>query len=181
MSYITTFTGKHFDPVHVDTDLIDLRDIAHALSMLCRANGHTRYFFSVAQHSINCCREARARDYTGRVQYACLLHDAAEAYLSDVTRPVKAALTAYQETENHLLPLIWEKYLGSALTPKETRQVFAIDDLMLSYEFYALMPETISGDYAQVLSEPDIRLRSQADVEAEFLALCREMGTPSGR
>lgn len=43
------------------------------------------------------------------------------------------------------------------------------------------MPETISGDYAQVLSEPDIRLRSQADVEAEFLALCREMGTPSGR
>ena len=52
MSYITTFTGKHFDPIHPVPEKIDVKDIAHALSLICRANGHTRFFYSVAQHSI---------------------------------------------------------------------------------------------------------------------------------
>lgn len=47
---ITTYTGKHFDPTHPDEELICIEDIAHALSLLCRGNGHVRTFFSVGQH-----------------------------------------------------------------------------------------------------------------------------------
>ena len=61
MSYITTFTGKHFGPIHPIPEKIDMKDIAHALSLICRANGHTRFFYSVAQHSIACCKEAKTR------------------------------------------------------------------------------------------------------------------------
>ena len=84
MSEIMTYTKKMFDPLCPDAELIDIEDIAHALSMLCRANGHFKSFYSVAQHSINCMKEARASGYSGRIQLGCLLHDASEAYLSDV-------------------------------------------------------------------------------------------------
>ena len=76
MSSIVTFTEKHFDPTAPEENLIDLSDIGHALSLICRGNGHVKYFYSVAQHSIACCREAQARGYSDRVQLACLLHDA---------------------------------------------------------------------------------------------------------
>ena len=99
MSEIMTYTKKMFDPLHPNAELIDTEDIAHALSMLCRANGHFKSFYSVAQHSINCMKEAKARGYSERIQLACLLHDASEAYLSDVTRPVKAELPRYKEIE----------------------------------------------------------------------------------
>ena len=66
-----------------------------------------------------------------RVQLACLLHDASEAYLSDVTRPVKRELPKYLEIEEPLQEAIWQKYLGSALTEEENSQVFRIDDAML--------------------------------------------------
>ena len=89
LSFITTYSKLRFDPVDPDPESIKIEDIAHSLSLLCRANGHFKRFFSVAQHSLNCCREAKARDYSEKIQHACLLHDASEAYLSDITRPVK--------------------------------------------------------------------------------------------
>ena len=131
MSSIKTYTGVMFDPVNPESELIDILDIAHVLSMLCRANGHFRSFYSVGQHCINCAMEAKARGYSKRVQLACLLHDASEAYLSDVTRPVKHELPKYLEIEKPLQESIWQKYLGSALTEEENSQVFRIDDAML--------------------------------------------------
>ena len=79
MSEIMTHSKKMFDPLHPKTELIDIEDIAHALAMLCRANGHFKTFYSVCQHSINCMHEAVARGYSRRVQLGCLLHDASEA------------------------------------------------------------------------------------------------------
>ena len=131
MSSIKTYTGVMFDPLNPKFELIDILDIAHALSMLCRANGHFRSFYSVGQHCINCAMEAKARGYSERVQLACLLHDASEAYLSDVTRPVKHELPKYLEIEKPLQESIWQKYLGLALTEEENSQVFRIDDAML--------------------------------------------------
>ena len=112
MSYILTFTGKHFDPVEPDDNLIDAADIAHALSMLTRANGHFPIFYSVAQHSIACALEAKDRGYSDTVVLACLLHDASEAYLSDVTRPIKKDLSYYLDTEERLQNLIWKNFAG---------------------------------------------------------------------
>ena len=59
--YITTYTGKHVEPLNPDEELICIEDIAHALSLLCRGNGHVKNFFSVGQHCINCAREGDAR------------------------------------------------------------------------------------------------------------------------
>ena len=95
MSEILTYTGIMFDPINPNADLIYIRDIAHALSLLCRANGHFKHFYSVGQHSINCAIEARARGFSARTQLGCLLHDGSEAYLSDVTRPVKVLMPEY--------------------------------------------------------------------------------------
>ena len=119
--YITTYTGKHIDPVHPISNLICIEDIAHALSLICRGNGQVKTFFSVGQHCINCAREALARGYSNRIAFACLLHDASECYLSDVPRPFKKTLTGYKEQEENLLNLIYQKYLGNLLTSEEEK------------------------------------------------------------
>jgi hypothetical protein len=108
MSEIMTHSRIMFDPLHPDVEKIRIGDIAHALSLLCRANGHFPWFYSVGQHCVNCAREAQARGYTRRVQLACLLHDASEAYLADVTRPVKKELPRYVEIEKSLQEVIWK-------------------------------------------------------------------------
>lgn len=154
MSQIMTHSHKMFDPLQPDPTLIDIQDIAHALSMLCRANGHFKSFYSVGQHCVNCANEAIARGYSRRVQLACLLHDASEAYLSDVTRPVKQELPRYKEIEAPLQDTIWRKYLGTPLTEEENRQVFAIDDDILWHEFVNLMGAALNDNEPALASSP---------------------------
>ena len=117
---ITTYTGRHIDPLHPDPDMICIEDIAHALSLICRGNGQVKTFFSVGQHCINCAREALARGYSRRVAFACLLHDASECYLSDVPRPFKKTLSGYKEQEKNLLDLIYEHYTENNPVEKNT-------------------------------------------------------------
>ena len=109
---LTTYTGVSFDTFEPQMEMIKIEDIAHALSMMTRANGHFPEFFSVGQHSIQCCREAIARNYVPEVVMACLLHDASEAYLADITRPVKKNMTMYIQIEEQLQNMIYEKFLG---------------------------------------------------------------------
>ena len=171
MSSIKTYTGVMFDPLQPDPKLIDIEDIAHALSMLCRANGHFRSFYSVGQHCINCAREAAARGYPARVQLACLLHDASEAYLSDVTRPVKQELPKYLHIEQPLQDAIWRKYLGRPLSEEENRQVFDIDDAMLYHEFVSLMDTRLTPEEPELKSQPAFSFPGFSDTESEFLSL----------
>ena len=169
VSEIMTYTRKMFDPLRPDAAKIDIMDIAHALSMLCRANGHFPNFYSVAQHCINCMVEAKARGYSERVQLACLLHDASEAYLSDVTRPVKEELPRYKEIEAPLQEMIWSKWLGTPLTVEERSMVFSIDDAILDYEFEQLMERRIHDDPPMLFSEPRLSFSSFQFCEKEFL------------
>jgi len=146
MSYITTYTGKHFDPIEPDSSRIDIRDIAHALSMICRGNGHVTGFFSVAQHCVNCAKEAEARRLSRRVILACLLHDAAEAYLSDVPRPLKPFMPQYLEAEERLLEMVYDKFIREPLSEEEWQQVKQIDDDMLYYDMEVLLREPQIGE-----------------------------------
>ena len=166
--YITTYTKKHIDPLSPDEALIDIDDIAHALSLLCRANGHFGSFFSVAQHSINCMLEARARGYSERVQLGCLLHDASEAYLSDITRPVKKELTAYREIESRLQNVIFSKWLKPCLSDGELLQISAVDDAMLYNEFKCFMGEELFDKPAELKSSPSFSFAPFGEVENEF-------------
>lgn len=84
-----TYTRTYITPLNPKPEQINIKDIAHALSLICRANGHFDYFYSVAQHSINCALEAKARNLSRKVQLACLLHDGSEAYIADIIRPIK--------------------------------------------------------------------------------------------
>lgn len=171
MSYITTFTGKRIDPTDPDIEMVDIRDIAHALSLTCRGNGHVKTFYSVAQHCINCALEAEARGYSKRVVLACLLHDASEAYMSDVPRPFKCSLPEYCQAEEHLLDMIYEKFLGASLTDAEKELVKNIDNDMLYYDLKELLNKTPEGDAPEVLIELDYTVLPFEQVEERYWAL----------
>ena len=175
MSQIMTRSHIMFDPLQPDPALIDIHDIAHSLSMLCRANGHFKSFYSVGQHCINCAREAAARGYSRRVQLACLLHDASEAYLSDVTRPVKQELPQYRLIEEPLQEAIWVKYLGAPLTEAEDRQVFAIDDDVLWHEFVNLMGAALSDDEPPLAATPEYAFTGFDTCREEYLQLFSQL------
>lgn len=175
MSEIMTYTKKMFDPLRPNAELIDIEDIAHALSMLCRANGHFRSFYSVAQHSINCMKEAKARGCSERIQLACLLHDASEAYLSDVTRPVKAELPRYKEIETPLQEMIWNKWLSIPLTAEEIRLVFEIDDTMLLNEFMALMDTALAAETPVLLSNAQFVFNGFKETKEEYLSKFKDL------
>jgi 5'-deoxynucleotidase YfbR-like HD superfamily hydrolase len=96
MSYIITHTGTHFHfpPAPRDHRRYLVRDIAHALAHLCRFNGHTEHFYSVAQHSL-----LVARLLPPELALAGLLHDAQEAYMGDMATPLKQLMPAYRDME----------------------------------------------------------------------------------
>ena len=179
MGQIMTCSKKMFDPLHPDVELIDIADIAHSLSMLCRANGHFRSFYSVGQHCINCAREAKARGYSRWLQLACLLHDASEAYLSDVTRPVKAELPKYKEIEEPLQETIWIKYLGRMLTAEEWTQVFQIDDDILAHEFIHLMGASIFDPTPEIFSTPEFSFTGFETCQKEMMDLFYQLQDPT--
>lgn len=145
--YITTYTGKHFNPTQPNPDLISIQDIAHALSLICRGNGHVQTFWSVGQHCICCAKEAAARGLSDRMVLACLLHDASECYMSDVPTPFKKELPEYQEQLNE------------------------IDHAMLLYDLENLLGEVQYGEIPDLQIDLDYTVRSFAEVEDEYLML----------
>ena len=169
--YITTYTGKHINPADPDPDLICIKDIAHALSLICRGNGQVKTFFSVGQHCINCAREALARGYSKRIAFACLLHDAGECYLSDVPRPFKKTLKGYKEQEEHLLDLIYQKYLGGPLIAEEENLLKEIDDDMLWFDLTFLLNEPQKEEQPKVHITVDYKVRDFEETEKEYLEL----------
>ena len=167
--YISTYTGIHFYPAQPDAEGICIEDIAHALSYLCRGNGHVSKYWSVAQHCILCAREAAAREWPDRLVLACLLHDASECYLSDVPRPFKSELTGYREHEERLLQMIYVRYLGSPLTDEERRMVREIDDGALFYDLKELLHNEQSEEDPQFHVVPSYEEKPFAEVEKEYL------------
>jgi 5'-nucleotidase len=124
---IRTYTGKMIDVFNPDPELIVIDDIAHALSNQCRFGGHTMQFYSVAEHCIHCSKMAPF-PYT----FEALMHDASEAYLVDVPRPVKIALPEYYKAEYRLMEVIAEKFgFAYPLSP----EVQNIDDVTMQLEW----------------------------------------------
>ena len=176
MSYILTYKKKEFYPLNPNIEDIDIEDIAHALSLMCRANGHFKHFYSVGLHSINCAYEAMARGYSKNVVLGCLLHDGSEAYLADITRPVKKYLHNYIEYEEVLQNKIFDKWIQN-FTEDEKKLVCEIDDAILYYEFTTLFHEKIF-DYVPILkSEPRFDFIEFSKVENEFIELFTKLTT----
>ena len=168
---ITTFSKIEFNTIDPEEEQIKIEDIAHALSLMTRANGHFPQFFSVGQHCIQCCREAIARNYMPQTALACLLHDGSEAYLADITRPVKKNMTMYLQIEEQLQNRIYKKFLGYVPKGEEAELVSNIDDACLYFEFYHFMNQKLMKTEPVMMSSPSYKFRPMAEIETEFLQL----------
>lgn len=94
--WIETYTGKKFYFLDPQDDQIDIKDIAHSLAFTCRYTGHSSRFYSVAEHSI-------LVSYLAADPLAGLLHDASEAYITDIASPIKPHLANYKELEDMIM------------------------------------------------------------------------------
>ena len=128
---VELFTGKMFWPLNPITEDIDIIDIAHALSNKCRYTGHTRQFYSVAQHCI-----LMARETSETYKLESLLHDATEAYLPDIASPIKGHFNGFKDIEERLHVAIAERFNLIHPLPK---QVKALDRKILRAEKWYLM------------------------------------------
>jgi len=102
---IQTFSGRMLDVFDPNPDDLTIEDIAHALAHTCRYSGHCLTFYSVAEHSILVSRMASPKN-----RLSALMHDASEAYLTDIPRPFKHKLVGYKELEHSLMKAIARKF-----------------------------------------------------------------------
>lgn len=161
---IETFTGKIFNVLEPDQDLICIEDIAHALAHLCRFGGHCQSFYSVAQHS---CRAAEILPCL-----EALLHDASEAYLVDLPRPIKLNMPQYKAMESRLDMAIRKRF-GLRSDPELWGQVKEVDNQLLRSEAQQFMRTGGSGwDWTgcdAVIVQPVSMALSPRSAESEFL------------
>lgn len=138
--WMQTYSGGRYYPMDPRPEDIEPRDIAHALSLLCRYGGHVDRFYSVAEHCV-LMSEAVAPEHA---LYA-LLHDATEAYVVDVPRPLKRYLDRYRDIEALSWYAIANRFnLPSLALPVEVKDA---DNAILLTERDALMPR--AGRWSQ--------------------------------
>lgn len=165
MSYISTYTGTLFYPLSPIVEDIHIEDIAHALGMICRFNGHTRQFMSVAEHSVHVSRIV-PKGY----ELAALLHDASEAYISDLSRPMKRApgFSMYSEFERTLMDAVWERF--NPTKSYDHKEVKYADNRMLGTEARALMPPAEWVDELPYIDGYRLELWTPQEAKINFLS-----------
>lgn len=127
MTFIQTRSGANFPVSACDSITFDIEDIAHALSNICRFTGHTREFYSVAQHSVLCAEFIQDRSFA----FEALMHDAHEAYIGDVSAPLKSLLPDFKAIERRIESAMRLQF-GLPLTM--SKQVREVDMMMLVTE-----------------------------------------------
>lgn len=166
-----TYSGKRFNP---DAPEVFISDIAHGLSNLCRFSGQSLEFYSVAEHSVLVAQAVSNKAYA----LEALLHDAAEAYIGDVPRPIKARLPCYQELEERIMEAIVVKY---GLTWPLPPSVVRADLQVLARERRALMRGE-AGDWGLDVQPAAVTIRCYRPKDAKirfmetFYRLAKERG-----
>jgi 5'-deoxynucleotidase YfbR-like HD superfamily hydrolase len=183
-NFIRTFTGRKFWPLDPHADEIFIEDIAHHLSNECRFSGATYCHYSVADHSLRVSKVAEQKalriPFVGpdaqalrihaarEMAFWGLLHDASEAYLKDIPRPVKHAPgfgELYRAVERMVMA---EVIIRFDLSPIEPPLVKIADQILCSTEKRDLMTDSTSRSGAEVLPETIFPLNEHT-AEAEFL------------
>lgn len=141
-SWIGTYTGKHFWVLDPKPEEVCIEDITHALSQICRFAGHTEGFCSVATHCLNVERFLEARAYSPLIRLYGLLHDAAEAYVGDMSRPMKVCCPGFKEIEDGVQKAIYKHFGLAEPTPSIIEVVKEADDYILTLEARRFMSST---------------------------------------
>lgn len=151
--FVGTYKGNEFWPLDPRPEEVDIVDIIHSLSQICRYNGHTKHFWSVAQHSLLV--EHIIRTYlkveSPEVRLLGLLHDASEAYINDICRPVKRHLLGYDAIEDKIQKVVlehcklYDKAVADALDIVHTA-----DNIAIAVESSVLMRPKTHWNLAQM-------------------------------
>ncbi len=150
--WMQTYLGIRFHPTDPVPEEVKLIDVAHALAQQCRFNGHTAKFWSVAEHSILCANLA-----TPEAKRFALFHDAAEAYVGDMIRPLKyngeTMGEQFQDVEAGVMHAVNQSF-GLVWTDELHTEVDRVDNLALAIEGTYLM-RTVNGvpEWVQELIE----------------------------
>ena len=166
--WMQTATGRQFWPLDPRPEEICIGDIAHSLAHQCRFAGHCRQFYSVAQHSVLVSQAVPA-------EYALwgLLHDASEAYLVDVPRPVKPYLAGYRDAEDTVMRVVC---LAFGLPEEMPTEVKNADDAILADEAAQLMaPPPVSWNFRHPPLGLLIRPLLPVAARVQFLARFAEL------
>lgn len=162
VNYIRTFKNHCFFYDDIRKNKLDIKDIAHSLANQCRWSGHSKRFYSVAQHSVLC-----AMNIHPEFEFEALMHDASEAYLVDIPRPLKPFIPDYKQLQIDVENFISDFYL---LPYPMSYEVKEMDERMLVTEWIQLFDKT--NIELGVRAEPipiTITPWSPERAEAEFL------------
>ena len=145
--WMQTRAGLAYWPLDPRPEEILIDDIAHALALQCRYGGHCRSFYSVAEHSVHV-------SYIVPPEHALvgLLHDATEAYLVDLPRPVKLMLPAYREIEDANWRVIAKKFRLPVSMPACVKEADAAICLAEQEALMAPAPISWRGNHGIPLS-----------------------------
>lgn len=185
MSKMVTYTGRVVDLEKPSPDVVSVDDVAHSLSLQCRWVGQCRHFYSVAEHSVLVMLKAGQSAGSGvfdvqlttRQRLAALLHDAHEAYVGDVTRPLKHCLegrtTAFRTLDDSWKRTVAEKFGFLAELEDDVFQktfVKNADDACLYAEALALFPDDHESLVPRIY-DPVVQVECLLPAEAESLFL----------
>jgi hypothetical protein len=162
-------SGAWFDFCAPAESEFTIDDIAHGLSNICRYSGQCSSFYSVAEHSI------LVSDIATGFEFEALLHDAAEAFLGDITRPLKQMLPDYKRIEAEVERAILDRFGVTGPLPPQVKQA---DLRVLAAEQKQIMPEGTDGWVRGQRVEPApivVRHLSPAEAKTCFLARFEEL------
>ena len=167
-NWIQTYSNQKFYTLDPYYKSILIEDIAHSLSLLCRFNGHTNQFYSVAAHSIYV-----AENLSDNLKLVGLLHDASEAYLSDIPSPIKPYLNDYLKYEKKLEERIYEKF-GVLDLYLNNKDFIKISDIrMLATERRDLMKAGMQWDSLKNIEPYSFKIKTHSirKTEKNFLKM----------
>jgi len=171
---IDTYTGETVRPLDPDPEKIKLEDIAHGLANVGRFAGQGKDFYSVARHSVHVSHEVEARGGSVEVQRYALLHDATEAYLSDVPGPVKKSLPGYKHAEKRLDAVVVNAF-GLEVEASDEKVVEDADEAVNEHELSVQFPSADHEQPDDLHHDPDAVDTSESD-KAPFLSWAGEIG-----
>lgn len=167
-NWMQTYTGKMFFPYDLRDEDFCIEDIAGALSKLCRYGGHCKRFYSVAEHSVLVSRLVPPEH-----AFCGLMHDATEAYLVDMPRPIKVGFPQYKEMEAKLWSAIARRWGLPAAMPEA---VDVVDGHMLWHEMSVLLhPLPAGAEWGMGRAKPEVLRGDMVEcwepvlAEAQFL------------